>query len=111
MSSLTPENWLLEFLFPTRLHRLAYFLRATVTNCGTVVLYVYSEQIPNRYMIAAFVVLALYQIVYIVRPRLRDIGMSLWWLLALFIPVVNAVLALILLFRAPRYDLEVEAVA
>ena len=34
-----------------------------------------------------------------VLKRLRDIGLSLWWLFSFFIPVVNIVLALSLILR------------
>jgi uncharacterized membrane protein YhaH (DUF805 family) len=106
---------LVEFIFPHRLHRLAYFLRI---NVRSVFLYfVYTARFPmaasvytfrgtmaDSYWSAAVIVLSLYGIFFILLPRLRDVGMSAWWLIVALIPVANGLLGIILLFRAPEYD-------
>jgi uncharacterized membrane protein YhaH (DUF805 family) len=92
----------IEFIFPRRLHRLAYFLRLVVVNILSSVLYTYRGYMS--YWSAAVIVLSsLYCVFFILLPRLRDVGMSAWWLLVAFIPVANILLGIILLFRAPEY--------
>ncbi len=49
------------------------------------------------------VAIFIYDFLFIALPRIRDLGMSGWWLLTLFVPLVNIFLSLILLFRAPSY--------
>ena len=58
----------------------------------------------DSYWAAAVILLGLYGIFFIVLPRLRDVGMSVWWLIVALIPVANGGLGIILLFRAPEYD-------
>ena len=106
---------LVEFIFPHRLHRLAYFLRLTVWSMF--LYFLYTAQYPGAalgiskginlagsYWSAAVILLSLYGIFFIVLPRLRDVGMSVWWLIVALIPVANGGLGIILLFRAPEYD-------
>lgn len=47
------------------------------------------------------IALLLYGIFFIVLPRIRDIGLSGWWLFLIFVPAVDIVFSIILLFRAP----------
>ena len=98
-------NWLVQFFFPRRLHRLAYFLRGVTMDIGTAFLYANNNMMNPRYFWFLLIGLLLYSLFYILLPRMRDIGMSGWWLIFLFIPVLNVVLGLILLFRAPKYRL------
>lgn len=104
---------LVEFIFPHRLHRLAYFLRLIVWSVFlyvdryTMAALIYADR-DTTYVIApfwwaAFVALSLYGIFFILLPRLRDVGMSAWWLIVALIPVANIPLGIILLFRAPEY--------
>lgn len=50
--------------------------------------------------------LSAYTLFFLLLPRLRDAGMSAWWLLTAVIPAVAMLLTIILLFRAPecQYD-------
>jgi hypothetical protein len=49
----------------------------------------------------SLILLIIYDLLFIVLPRMRDVGMSAWWLLVMFIPVANVVFGIILLFRPP----------
>lgn len=94
-------NWLLQFLFPRRLHRLAYFLRLVAANIAAGFFYYYTGTTSDPgYWALADITLFLYAMFFILLPRIRDIGMSKWWLLITFIPFVNDIFGIILLFRA-----------
>jgi uncharacterized membrane protein YhaH (DUF805 family) len=96
-------NAFIEFIFPRRLHRLDYFIRVILTNGATYSLYSCSTTMnPGLFWIST-IALLIYAFLFIGLPRIRDIGMSGWWLLVIFIPFVNIWLGLILLFRAPSY--------
>jgi hypothetical protein len=95
---------LVEFIFPHRLHRLAYFLRGVVVDSLSFFFYANRDTVAASYWSAAVIVLSLYGIFFILLPRLRDVGMSAWWLIVALIPVANILLGIILLFRAPEYQ-------
>jgi uncharacterized membrane protein YhaH (DUF805 family) len=50
-----------------------------------------------------FVALCVYQFFLILLPRVRDTGMSGWWVLLSLVPIIYIFLTIILLFRAPEY--------
>ena len=96
-------NDLVEFIFPRRLHRFAYFVRIILLNTATYFLYSCSTTMnPPLFWISAIAILV-YGIMFVVLPRIRDLGMSGWWLLGAFVPLLNIWLGLILLFRAQSY--------
>jgi hypothetical protein len=93
---------LIDFIFPSRLHRLAYFLRVVTTNVLAGFVYAFSgTNSSGLWLVLLLVALAVYQLFFIILPRIRDIGMGKWWLLLTLIPGVNVVFGIILLFRAP----------
>jgi len=93
---------LIEFLFPSRLHRLAYFFRGVTTDILAGFIYAFSgTNTSSIWLVLLFVALAVYELFFIILPRIRDIGMSNWWLLLILVPGVNVVFGIILLFRAP----------
>jgi len=93
---------LIEFIFPLRLHRLAYFLRAVTTDILAGFIYAFSgTNASSIWLVLLFLALAVYQLFFIILPRIRDIGMSNWWLLLILVPGINGVFGIILLFRAP----------
>ena len=92
---------MIEFIFPHRLHRLAYFLRGVVFDVITGFLYSCSTTINAKVWWASVTMLTIYGMFFIVLPRVRDIGMNGWWALVMLVPVANVVFAIILLFRAP----------
>ena len=94
---------LIEFIFPLRLHRLAYFVRLVVANICSSFLYASNTTMDPRYWWGSVVVLAIYGLFFILLPRLRDAGMSGWWLLVSLVPIANILLGIILLFRPPEY--------
>jgi uncharacterized membrane protein YhaH (DUF805 family) len=98
-------NGLIEFIFPRRLHRLAFLLRVIAVDV------ISSFSIfPNpgtlETLFAGFcLVLLVYDVLFVLLPRIRDLEISGWWLLAFLIPYANSLLSIILLLRAPRYRL------
>jgi uncharacterized membrane protein YhaH (DUF805 family) len=97
---------LIEFIFPRRLHRVAYFLRLLASNIGFGLIFATSSPLEQLVPFLGFATLAIYQVLFIGLPRLRDTGMSGWWILLAFIPVIYVFLSIILLFRAPEYHFE-----
>ena len=96
-------TWLRQFLFPRRLHRVAFFLRYFVVQVaagalGSVI--TTSASVPED---VACVLLLAYYGMFVVLPRLRDLKMSTWWVIAAFIPIVGGFFGIILLFRAPAW--------
>lgn len=91
---------MIEILFPRRLHRLGYLFRGLAADGLTYFLYSCSTTMNHKVWWASVIGLSVYSLFFIVLPRIRDIGMSAWWLLTVFIPVVNIVFGIILLFRA-----------
>jgi hypothetical protein len=92
---------MIEFIFPNRLHRLAYLWRLLAANFVTCFLYSCSTTMNPTLWWALAIALALYSLFFIVMARIRDIGISKWWLLATFVPVVDIIFGIILLLRAP----------
>jgi uncharacterized membrane protein YhaH (DUF805 family) len=98
-------QWLTELIFPRRLHRLAYFLRGLLADIAVLSLYAQDTTMPPIYWWSAIIGLSAYGLFFIALPRMRDVEMNGWWLLAAFVPVVDIGLAIILLFRAPQIHL------
>src|SRR5438309_12090413 len=94
---------LVEFFFPKKIHRLGYLARILTTNLALGVILAVSSAGNHGYWIIAVVLLGIYQLLFILLPRLRDTGMSGWWVLLSLVPVVYVFLAIILIFRAPEY--------
>lgn len=91
----------IDIFFPRRLHRLGYLFRGLAADGVTYFAYSCSTTMNSTLWWAWAIALLVYGMFFIVLPRIRDIGMSGWWLLATLIPVVNVVFGIILLFRAP----------
>ena len=96
-------NWLIEFIFPRRLHRLNYFIRVIITDVAAYFLYSCGSTINPVYLWTFILLHVVYTLFFICLPRTRDIGMNGWWLLILFVPFANIWFGVILLFRAPRW--------
>lgn len=96
-------NTIIEFIFPRRLHRFAYFLRGMVLSIVTGFLNAHSTTSASLYWGLTIVALGLYSLFFITLPRIRDIGMSGWWLLVIFNPVADVVFGIILMFRPPNF--------
>jgi uncharacterized membrane protein YhaH (DUF805 family) len=98
-------NRLFEFLFPLRLHRLSFFLRDAIVGIVACCLHANNSAMNPRSFWVLAIALSIYELFFIILPRIRDIGMSGWWLPLCFVPVANAVFGIILLFRAPKYPI------
>jgi uncharacterized membrane protein YhaH (DUF805 family) len=92
-----------EIIFPRRLHRLAYFLRLVVADIVTCFLFASIGTMDPVWWWPAVVLISVYSAFFILLPRIRDVGMSGWWLVACLIPVVDRVFGIILLFRSPDF--------
>lgn len=95
------RHWLVEAVFPRRLHRVNYFLRMLAADVVAAGFYAAGTAFNGPACLASIVVLALYILFFVMLPRIRDIGVNGWWLLAALVPGPNFVLGIILLFRAP----------
>jgi hypothetical protein len=96
-----PARSLVDTLFPRRLQRLAYWLRALAVVVGCEILEANNTTIPFWW---AWLTLAVaYDLLFIEVPRIRDVEMSPWWLLLVLVPGANIALGLILAFRAPCF--------
>lgn len=96
-------RWLIEFLFPKRLHRLGYLWRILATNLALGLIVASSSPTEQLSPLLGIIALCAYQFLFILLPRVRDTGMSGWWALLSIVPVVYILLTIILLFRAPEY--------
>jgi uncharacterized membrane protein YhaH (DUF805 family) len=89
---------LIDFLFPKRLARLSYFFR--ILLCNGVMLYLYQDVLEETLSgVVALIALMLYTSIFVLVPRIRDIGMQTWWIVLAFIPYVSSFLGVVLLFR------------
>jgi hypothetical protein len=96
-------NGIVEFIFPRRLHRLAYFLRGVASNVIMgLICYEISIQ-GSGYLWSSFFVVWSYTVLFIVLPRVRDVGMKWWWIPLIYFTPLYFVFGIILLFRAPNY--------
>src|SRR4051812_48071304 len=88
----------IDFVFPKRLARLSYFLRALACYGAYLPIRdaVRSGHLPE---LSVALVLVAYLMCFVILPRLRDVGMSAWWLAITPVPVANIFLSAILLFR------------
>ena len=92
---------MIDLLFPHRLHRLAYLFRGLAVDAVTSFIYTCSTTMNAKVWWSSLIILTIYGMFFIALPRIRDIGMSGWWLLAMLIPGANIIFIIILLFRAP----------
>ena len=82
-----------------KIDRINYFLRLTVLALIPAILI----QLETVFLILCLP--AIFFQVVLVRQRLNSIGIingHIWWFFGLCVPLVNLVLALILLFKAPK---------
>jgi hypothetical protein len=96
-------RYFLQFIFPSRLHRLPYFARGVALDIAAGFLYANSTMFAPRYWWPSLIAIVLYGLFFVILPRICDAGMSKWWLAVALIPVANIVLAILLLFRPPAF--------
>jgi hypothetical protein len=96
-------HWLIEFIFPRRLHRVAFFLRVLFAASAENIFIGIGGTMNSLYLLAAFTVLIIYELLFIDLPRIRDLEMNGWWLLLFLVPGADIVLGTILLLRAPVF--------
>jgi uncharacterized membrane protein YhaH (DUF805 family) len=94
-------RWLIEFIFPRRLHRIAYLLRVLLIDGLASVLSGIGSDIYSPYFLGGLVVITLYEFFFVCLPRARDLEINGWWLLLFLVPGADIVLGTILLLRAP----------
>ena len=96
-------RWLIDFLFPKRLHRLGYLWRILATNLAAGIIVASSSPAEQLFPMLGLIALCMYQFLFILLPRVRDTGISGWWVLLSLVPIVYIFLTIILVFRAPEY--------
>jgi uncharacterized membrane protein YhaH (DUF805 family) len=97
-------RWLVDLIFPKRLHRLGYIWRILATNLGVGMIVASASSIEHPVPAFLLLILFVYQLLFVLLPRVRDTGISGWWVLLSLVPVVYVFLAIILVFRAPEYS-------
>ena len=109
---------IVKFIFPKRIHRLSFLVRALATNllCFWLMVALSSSHVitptpvtagfEDWYYYVALLALGIYTLLFVVLPRLRDTNMSGWWVLLSLVPAVYGFLCIILVFRAPQYHFE-----
>ncbi|MCB1228639.1 MAG: hypothetical protein KDN19_00135 [Verrucomicrobiae bacterium] len=99
-------NAILRFFFPQMLGRASYFIRLILANLATAILYFGIEDAEHKeeagflvgVLLLAMILLTIYAAIYIILPRIREIGLSGWTLILAFIPVVAGFFGMSLLF-------------
>jgi hypothetical protein len=84
--------------FPDRIGRLEYLVRYLPPNLALAYL-LSSEDDPSGSLVAIVITLSLALIPFAILPRIRDSGTSYWVLIFAFIPILDRLLGLILLFK------------
>ena len=99
-------RWLIELIFPKRIQRFGYLWRILATNLGVGVIVASGSPFENPYASLGLIALFAYQFSFILLPRVRDTGMSGWWVLSSLVPIVYIFLTIILVFRPSEYHFE-----
>ena len=87
-----------KFLFPNRLDRIPYLLRATILNLSMLI-------IASSDSIGSLLVLLVLLVVFVfcaAIPRCRDTGMPLWTLIFVLVPYVGIVYSILLALLKPK---------
>jgi uncharacterized membrane protein YhaH (DUF805 family) len=93
---------MIDFIFPQRLHRLAYFIRGLTADGMACFLYSCNATMDSTVLWTSVIAVWIYGAFFIRLPRIRDVGMSGWWLVLMVIPIADFVIGIILLFRTPK---------
>jgi uncharacterized membrane protein YhaH (DUF805 family) len=96
---------LISFIFPKQIHRLGYLWRILATNAGIGATFAVASSSEPAYATLGIIAIFIYQVFFVVLPRLRDVGMSGRWVLLVFVPFLFVFLTIILLFRPPEFHL------
>jgi uncharacterized membrane protein YhaH (DUF805 family) len=99
-------RWLINFIFPSRIQRLDYLWRILTTNLAVGLILASSSPFENLSAWLGLIALFAYQLFFILLPRVRDTGMSGWWVLLSLVPIVYIFLGIILVFRPSEYHFE-----
>lgn len=94
---------IIEFIFPRRLHRLAYFLRGCLVEALMYSACLFGVMQRPGLWLGSLAILVIYDVCFVLLPRMRDVELSGWWLLLLFVPLLNIWLGLVLLLRPPSF--------
>ena len=91
-----------SWIFPTRLHRFSYLIRNTlVVLIGLSFLEGGTGDGADPESLWIGVPIFLYWLVFVFVPRLRDAGLSYWWVLLALVPLIDVLASVLLLFKAP----------
>ena len=103
-SDTTTKTWL-TLLFPVELRRLQFIVRWLIWIVAILCSALVAEFVPSLQP-GLFLIVALLGVVYAVLglylPRIKNAGISPWFLLLLLVPLANFVVLLILLVAPPK---------
>lgn len=99
----------MEILFPNRIARMSYFVRHILIILATIPLVDAMDAIENKdpalvdlWLLLAAFALAGYWVLFIVRPRCKDMGINAWYSLLALIPLVDLLFGLMLLLARSK---------
>ncbi len=101
----------MEFVFPKRLGRLSYLVRAIPAN-AVMLWAVAAAETENGLtgdallLCIAGLIVGVYAVFYVYLPRVRDAGMTAWSLILALIPYVSIAYGLVLLFRPSKLPMQ-----
>jgi uncharacterized membrane protein YhaH (DUF805 family) len=97
---LSAGSFLVTLFFPKRIGRGSYFIRHCVI--GPLFWGILGSGLFQESEVTGWILLLLcstYEILWVVLPRMRDLSIRAFWLILVFVPVVDGIFGLILLFR------------
>ena len=96
------KTFLVMLFFPQRIGRVSYFIRHCAI--GLLVWGIVGSGLLQKYEDTGWILVLIcfiYQLLWVVLPRMRDLRMRTFWILLSPVPLINVIFGLILLFR-PR---------
>jgi hypothetical protein len=99
---------LTQLVFPRRIGRMNFIPRVVLLIVATQFFYESVRFSARPWPAFAWSLgagfLTAYSLLFVFLPRLRDAGMSDWWLIVALFPLLNLPLALLLAFQEPRHS-------
>ena len=91
---------LVMLFFPKRIGRVSYFIRHCAI--GLLLLGIVGSGLLQEYELTGWILLLvflIYELLWVVLPRMRDLRMGTFWIILTLVPLINVIFGLILLFR------------
>ena len=100
---------MLETIFPQSIARISYLIRHIIFLIGSNALIPLYDSDPDApltntdvWLLILGITVVTYWILYIVKPRCKNMGINAWYCLLALVPLVNFLFAFTLLFIPPK---------